>query len=139
MPAWWAVSFVLIAPEPTVRGEAAFVPTAAEAAVPERFRLAAATFPFEMTLRRERPGYRVWAVRFPSPVETPDVENNTVHAEYFEPASDPGRRGRPAVVVLHILGADFALARYYAARLADRGVAALFLSYRPGVVNRVPR
>ena len=34
---------------------------------------------------------------------------------------------RPAVVVLHILGADFALSRYLAARLADRGVAALFV------------
>ena len=31
------------------------------------------------------------------------------------------------MVVLHILGADFALSRYYAARLADKGVAALFL------------
>ena len=31
------------------------------------------------------------------------------------------------MVVLHILGADFALSRYYAARLADQGVAALFL------------
>ena len=31
------------------------------------------------------------------------------------------------MVVLHILGADFALSRYFAARLADRGVAALFL------------
>ncbi len=30
------------------------------------------------------------------------------------------------MVVLHILGADFALSRYYAARLADKGVAALF-------------
>jgi dienelactone hydrolase len=31
------------------------------------------------------------------------------------------------VVVLHILGADFPLSRYLAARLADRGVAALFV------------
>jgi dienelactone hydrolase len=31
------------------------------------------------------------------------------------------------VIVLHILGADFALSRYVAARLADRGVAALFV------------
>ena len=30
-------------------------------------------------------------------------------------------------MVLHILGADFALSRYLAARLADRGVAALFV------------
>lgn len=127
MPSWWAVTFLLIATDPTVRGEAAFVPTPAEAEVPERFRLPAATFTFEMSPRRTTPRYRVWAVRFPSPIETPDVENNTVHAEYFEPLADPGPRGRPAVVVLHILGADFALARYYAARLADRGVAALFV------------
>jgi dienelactone hydrolase len=31
------------------------------------------------------------------------------------------------VIVLHILGADFALSRYVAARLAERGVAALFV------------
>ena len=31
------------------------------------------------------------------------------------------------MIVLHILGADFALSRYFAARLADRGVAALFV------------
>ena len=71
-----------------------------------------------------RPSYTVAAVRFPSPIVTPDPENNTVHAEYFRPVG-PGRR--PAVVVLHILGADFALSRYLAARLADRGVAALFV------------
>ncbi len=29
--------------------------------------------------------------------------------------------------MLHILGADFALSRYLAARLADRGVAAMFV------------
>ena len=34
---------------------------------------------------------------------------------------------RPGVIVLHILGADFPLSRYMAARLADRGVAALFV------------
>ena len=48
-----------------------------------------------------------------------------MHAEYFRPTA-PGKR--PAVVVLHILGADFArLSRYFAARLAERGVAALFV------------
>jgi poly(3-hydroxybutyrate) depolymerase len=53
------------------------------------------------------------------------VENNVVHAEFFDPVGFTGRR--PAVVVLHILGSDFPLSRYMAARLADRGVAALFL------------
>ena len=103
---------------------AEFRPGPAEADVPALFRLAAASFPFESEPVRTTPRYDVVKVRFPSPVTTPDLANNTVHAEYFRPTG-PGKR--PAVVVLHILGADFALARYYAARLADRGVAALFL------------
>ena len=116
------------------RGEAAFRPTAAESDVPELFRLAAAVFPFEMEPLRATSRYSVSAVRFPSPVESPDPINNTVHAEYFRPAG-PGKR--PAVVVLHILGADFALSRYVAARLADRGVAALFVQL-PYYGNRRP-
>ena len=108
------------------RGEATFHPTAAEANVPDRFRLPEAIFPFETEPRLEAAGYSVLAVRFPSPIVTADPENNTVHAEYFRPRGPEARR-RPAVIVLHILGADFALSRYVAARLADRGVAALFV------------
>jgi dienelactone hydrolase len=104
------------------RGTARFEPTAAEASLPEPFRLEAASFDYERTPLPGAPA--VSKVTFPSPVVTPDIENNTVHAEYFRP-SLPGRR--PAVVVLHILGADFALSRYLASRLADRGVAALFV------------
>jgi dienelactone hydrolase len=74
-----------------------------------------------MTLRR----YNVSKLRFPSPIETPDAENNLVHAEYFEPIGFGPKR--PGVIVLHILGADFPLSRYMAARMADRGVAALFV------------
>jgi dienelactone hydrolase len=106
------------------RSEAAFRPTPAEANVPEPFQLEAATFSFEREEIRRTAGYTVSAVRFASPIKTDDVENNTVHAEYFQPI---GPRKRPAVVVLHILGADFALSRYLSARLADRGVAALFV------------
>lgn len=109
---------------PIERGEASFRPTAAEAEIPESFRLAASNFTFEREPLRTESSYAVSAVRFASPIATPDRENNTVHAEYFCP-SEPGRR--PAVVVLHILGADFALSRYLAARLAQRGVAALFV------------
>jgi dienelactone hydrolase len=105
-------------------GEADFRPTPAEAAVPELFRLPPSRFGFEIEPIRETPGYSVAKLRFPSPIESPDAVNNTVHCEYFRPIG-PGKR--PAVIVLHILGADFALSRYYAARLADRGVAALFL------------
>lgn len=107
------------------RGEVAFRPGAEEAAVPERFRLEPATFAYERTPIYDAGRYSVSKLTFPSPVKSPDEANNTVHAEYFEPVGFPGRR--PAVVVLHILGADFPLARYLAARLADRGVAALFV------------
>jgi dienelactone hydrolase len=107
------------------RGEIAFRPTAAESAVPEEFRLPAGAFPFELEQVLTTPRYRVSLVRFPSPVASPDASNNLVHAEFFEPTGFPGRR--PAVIVLHILGSDFPLSRYMAARLADRGIAALFL------------
>jgi len=106
------------------RGEATFRPTAREHEVPERFRLTEAVFPFERELRFEKEDFKVSLVRFPSPITSPDPINNTVHAEYFCPT---GLARRPAVVVLHILGADFALSRYVATRLAERGVAALFL------------
>ncbi len=115
---------LMLAVGPALRGEVAFEPTEAEASVPERFRLPAATFSFEQEPLCQSTHYSVWAVRFPSPIETPDPENNTVHAEYFQP-DGPGPH--PGVVVLHILGGDFPLSRYVAARLADRGVAALFV------------
>ncbi len=105
-------------------GLATFHPNPAESNIPELFRLPEATYTYEFEPVRETSGYSVAKIRFPSPVVSPDPANNTVHAEYFQPKG-PGKR--PAVVVLHILGADFALSRYYAARLADRGVAALFL------------
>lgn len=105
-------------------GEARFRPTVEEASVPEPFRLAGATFAFERETLRTSAHFDVSAVRFPSPLPSGDPANDIVHAEYFQPRQ-PGRR--PAVVVLHILGADFALSRYLAARLADRGVAALFV------------
>src|SRR4051812_46075018 len=117
------IGLALLASPPTT-GQATFRPTPAEADVPAAFRMEGGTFPFEIRPLRTTPNYTVEAVRFPSPVVTPDEANNTVHAEYFRPTR-PGKR--PAVIMLHILGADFALSRYVAARLADRGVAALFV------------
>ena len=107
------------------RGHVVYLPSPQESSVPERFRLKAETFWYELEPALATPRYTVSLLRFPSPITTPDVENNVVHAEFFDPVSFPGRR--PAVVVLHILGSDFPLSRYMAARLADRGVAALFL------------
>jgi hypothetical protein len=106
-------------------GEVTFRPSVKEAFVPERFRMTASTFSYELEPMLSTHRYTVAKLRFPSLVETPDVENNTVHAEYFAPVG-PGR-GRPGVILLHILGADFPLSRYMAARMADRGIAALFV------------
>ena len=112
---------------PIITGEARFTPSSQETDVPELFRLDAATFPYQMEQLRVDSRVQVWSVRFPSPVESPDPVNNTVHAEYFVPTGIPPDGTRPGVVVLHILGADFPLARYVAARLADRGIPALFM------------
>ncbi len=107
------------------RGEVTFRPGPEESSVPERFRLEPAVFAYEREPVLETPRYTVSRLRFPSPITTADPENNVVHAEYFCPVGAGPRR--PGVVVLHILGADFPLSRYMAARLADRGVAALFV------------
>jgi dienelactone hydrolase len=119
---FWTLSLATGAVE---RGEVAFRPGPEESSVPERFRLEPAVFSYELIPVLSTPTYRVSRLSFPSPVTTPDPVNNVVHAEYFAPVG-PGRR-RPAVIVLHILGADFPLSRYMSARLADRGVAALFV------------
>jgi dienelactone hydrolase len=116
------ILFSLLSPPAT--GQVTFHPTPAEAEVPAAYRMTEGTFTFERQDLRVTPSYTVSGIRFPSPIVTADIENNTVHAEYFRPAV-PGKR--PAVIVLHILGADFALSRYLAARLAERGVAALFV------------
>jgi dienelactone hydrolase len=118
------------------RGEVVFRPAALESMVPEPFRLEAQTFGYELQTVLQTPRYNVSLLRFPSPITSPDVENNVVHAEFFEPVGFGGKR--PAVVVLHILGSDFPLSRYMAARLADRGVAALFLML-PYYGERRPR
>ncbi len=117
-------------------GELVFRPTPQESSVPERFRLEPDAFRYELEPVLATPRYAVSRLRFPSPVTTADRENNMVHAEFFDPVGFAGRR--PGVVVLHILGSDFPLSRYMAARLADRGVAVLFLKL-PYYGERRPR
>ncbi len=95
-----------------------------EAALPPFFRLGSEPFAAETAPAVGGNGLRKTLVTFPSPVVTPHAENNTVHAELYAPEA-PGRR--PAVIVLHIAGGDFPLARLVAANLAYGGVSALFL------------
>jgi dienelactone hydrolase len=107
------------------RGEVHFQPDPAEAALPEMYRLKAASFAFqEKPVPTTATGYKVWELTFSSPVETAFEVNNTVHGEYFCPVR-PGKH--PAAIVLHILGGDFDLSRLFARQLAQSGVAALFI------------
>jgi dienelactone hydrolase len=106
-------------------GSVRFAPTADEPRVPPRFRLAAHEFDYQMRrVETVAAQIEIYEVTFPSPVETPHQANNTVHAEYFRPAA---AGPYPGVVVLHILGGDFDLARLFARSLAHNGAAALFI------------
>lgn len=105
-------------------GEVVFAPTEAEPEVPERFRLQRHSFEYEAEFARTSGPVRVYKVRFPSPVETEIDVNNTVHAEYYQPA---GEGPFPGCVVLHILGGEFPLSQMVANTLARKGVAALFV------------
>lgn len=111
------------------RGTVQYEPARDESLVAERFRLAAHTFDFELRpldVPTER--FEICELTFPSPVQTPHEKNNTVHCEFFRPKRSPEQNGKmPAVIVLHILGGDFPLARLFCNALAQRGVAALFL------------
>jgi dienelactone hydrolase len=107
------------------QGAVKFAPSSSEANVAERFRLAPNTFAWQaQKMRTLSDTLEVWDVTFPSPLETPVAVNNTVHCEFYR-ARREGRR--PAVIVLHILGGDFPLARLFSNVLAQHGVHALFL------------
>jgi hypothetical protein len=87
----------------------AFEPTARETVVPARFHLDKHTFAFEQKFQPTSSNvFELSDVTFPSPVVTPQPNNNTVHCEYFQPLA-PGRH--PGVIVLHILGGDFRICR----------------------------
>lgn len=106
-------------------GEVRYEPAPDESQVAEIFRLPAGTFSFEQKFVDSRSTkYELSLVTFPSPVETPHANNNTVHTEYFRPLA-PGKH--PGVIVLHILGGDFELSRMFCKQLALSNVCALFL------------
>ena len=119
------IGSVCAAVPPPRAGEVRFELTDREPAVAEMFRLDPHTFTFDQEFRKtSSTAMEISFVTFPSPLETPHPENNTVHCEYFRPLAE-GKR--PAVIVLHILGGDFELSRVFCRQLAQNGVAALFL------------
>jgi dienelactone hydrolase len=94
--------------------------------VPEGYRLQECSFDFELTYKVDLPSaaVRISHLTFPSPVKSPQPENNTVHAEYYRPL----RQGCfPAVIVLDITAGDQSLSRRISTYLAQNGVCALFV------------
>lgn len=116
---------------PPQTGAVQFEPLEDQSAVPERFRLEAHSFRFTQTFVADMSRTtEVSEVTFPSPIETEFSCNNTVHCEYFRPRPEQVAMAgtkRPGVVVLHILGGDFPLARLFCRYLAASGTHALFV------------
>lgn len=115
------------APNPAIgKATVAFEPNGDQKKIPDRYRLDAHKFDYEMVPRRGLPlsGIEIFDVRFPSPVKSPHPENNTVHAEYYRPAK-PGPY--PCVIILDITAGNAALPRVFAKHMAQSGVGGLFV------------
>ena len=108
------------------KGTVTFTPLGDQKDVPRDYRLPAHRFDFELAPLRELPvsGVEVFELRFPSPVESPHKQNNTVYAEYYRPKHG---KAMPGVIVLDITGGDQSLSRLIACNLAQNGIAALFV------------
>jgi dienelactone hydrolase len=107
-------------------GEVVFLPAESEDRIAPQFQLKEHTFEFRQApLETSATAMRMSELTFPSPVVTRLEANNTVHCEYFCPVDRD--RKHPGVIVLHILGGDFALSRMFCRTMAHHGVAALFL------------
>jgi dienelactone hydrolase len=113
-------------PAPVEKGTVRYKPLDDQKAIPACYRLDARTFDYEMKLKFDMPANEVSVHRltFPSPVETTDKENNTVHAEYYRPM---GKGPFPAVIVLDITAGDGSVSRAIATHLAQHKIAGLFV------------
>ena len=119
------------------RGTIQFRPLDDQRNVPERYRLDAHSFDFELEPVRPLPLCKATLsrLRFPSPVVTDVPENNTVHAEYYLPEG-PGPF--PCVIVLDITGGDQSLSRTISMCLAQNRIAALFVQMAHYGPRRAP-
>jgi dienelactone hydrolase len=108
------------------RGTVRFEPLGDQANIPKQYRLQAHTFDYELSYKTtlKAAGVEIFRLTFPSPVESPHKENNTVYAEYYRPK---GKGPFPGVVILDITGGDQSLSRSLATDLAQKGIAGLFV------------
>ena len=120
-----AVLLILAVP-PLEKGTFRFTALDDQKSIPERYRLEEATYSFELKYKKtfEALKVRVSTLTFPSPYKSKHPENNTVHAEYYQPEGDGPF---PGVIVLDITGGNQMLSRHISNHLARHGVAALFV------------
>lgn len=128
---WCVVSLIfssaaLLADESSVlpaEGSFRFTPSATEDRVPAAYRMDSADFTFKSKrLHAVEGAYTVFSLQFPSPVQSPFPENNTVHGRYYLPE---GKGPFPTTVVLDILAGSETIPRMMCDHLARKGVAAL--------------
>jgi dienelactone hydrolase len=115
------------ADSPSEKGTVTFTPVTDQKDIPERYRLEERRFDFDLSLKTEMKtsGARIFRIKFPSAVESPDAANNTVHGEYYLPA---GKGPFPGIVVLDVIGgSDQIVSRSLSAQLAAKGIACLFI------------
>ncbi len=82
------------------------------------------SFQYEYRLIAQEEHYRVYSIRFPSPVMTDVSSNNVVPGELFIPLGADARTPVPAVICLHILSGNRDLMELVCTALASRGIAA---------------
>ncbi len=123
--AWLLVGMNCLLAQAQEVGKVRFVPLEDQRRLPVMFRLQEHEFPYRLEpVQTISKRIEIFQLRFPSPVRTPWVPNNTVYAEYFRPR---GQGPFPGVIGLHILGGDFDLLRLFCRTLAHQGVCALFV------------
>lgn len=84
-------------------------------------------FSYRIEMGSEHDTFHVYRLTYPSPVQSPLAQNNTIPAELYLPKEiKPGAKPRPAVICLHILGGGFELTRLQCTALAARGIPAIW-------------
>ena len=79
-------------PAEPAHGRVQWTPAADEAAIAAQFRLPAHAFDYsQQPVETFAKSIKIFEVTFPSPVVTPEANNNTVHCEYFRSLA-AGRR-----------------------------------------------
>ncbi len=121
-----ASSVAAAEPKRVEEGTAEFVPLEGPERLPEEYRLDRYRFTYQLKQKYDLPnsGVEVYQLSFPSPVESPYPENNTVYAEYYRPK---GAGPYPGVIILDVLAGKQQLARGMGLFLAQHRIAGLFV------------